>query len=91
MSPISNRLEFFQNWIDEGEPNVYWLSGFYFTQSFLTGVLQNYSRKNKFQIDLVGIEFDVTIHETDPGTQLEVGAYIQVSIQNYKILQFYGQ
>ena len=37
--------------MDEGSPNVFWLSGFYFTQSFLTGkwvaLLKKYlSREN---------------------------------------------
>lgn len=72
-------LEFFQRWIDEGEPTVYWLSGFYFTQSFITGVLQNYSRKNTFQIDMVEIKFEVTKYETEVDKLPSFGAYIRVS------------
>merc|ERR1712176_762665 len=39
------RITFFQKWESEGHPSTYWISGLYFTQSFLTGVLQNYARK----------------------------------------------
>lgn len=45
----------------------------------MTGVLQNYSRKNKLQIDLVTIRFEITEYETDVKDSPEVGVYIKVS------------
>ncbi|ALC43064.1 CG17150 [Drosophila busckii] len=77
VSDFLARLEFFNSWIENGEPNVYWISGFYFTQSFITGVLQNYSRKNRFQIDMIFIEFAVTKFEVQATVVAEVGAYIR--------------
>lgn len=53
------RLKFFKTWYDEGTPKLYWLSGFYFTQSFLSGALQNFARKNNIPIDELGLSFEV--------------------------------
>ncbi|XP_055637886.1 dynein axonemal heavy chain 3 isoform X3 [Toxorhynchites rutilus septentrionalis] len=73
------RLAFFQRWIDDGEPKVYWISGFYFTQSFLTGVMQNHSRKNKLRIDDLVMAFEVTEFDMDEKVQKrgEIGTFIR--------------
>jgi dynein heavy chain len=51
---LSKRIEMFRNWIDLGPPKVFWLPGFFFTQSFFTGVLQNFARKQKISIEYTG-------------------------------------
>ncbi|KAJ8727857.1 hypothetical protein PYW08_016242 [Mythimna loreyi] len=75
VSDFLARLSFLQDWIDEGPPIVFWLSGFYFTQSFLTGVLQNYSRHNRIPIDQVHFEFTITSMEAEAEEEPSFGVY----------------
>ena len=57
MKDLIARLAMLQDWCDTGIPIVFWVSGFYFVQSFLTAALQNFARANNFPIDEVSYDF----------------------------------
>lgn len=54
---------------------AFWLSGFYFTQAFLTGSRQNYARKYSIPIDHLIYDF-IILKETVFNQPPENGIYI---------------
>lgn len=80
VNDLMARILFLQEWIDNDAPIVFWISGFFFTQSFLTGVLQNYARKHTIPIDHLDFEFEITSMEITAEVCPSSGVYIKVLI-----------
>ncbi|KAM9770210.1 dynein axonemal heavy chain 6 [Menidia menidia] len=53
------RVSFIQAWITRGQPKSFWISGFFFPQGFLTGVLQNHARRYNLPIDELSFRFHI--------------------------------
>ncbi|TDH16419.1 hypothetical protein EPR50_G00020980 [Perca flavescens] len=56
---LSLRTSFIQAWITRGPPKSFWISGFFFPQGFLTGVLQNHARHYNLPIDELNFRFNM--------------------------------
>lgn len=78
VTDLIERLDFVLGWIDTGVPPVFWISGFYFPQAFLTGSLQNYARKHQYPIDTVSFNYMFVKEEYhELKTKPEDGVYIR--------------
>ena len=54
-----------RNWLEKDAPHSFWLSGFFFPQGFLTGVMQSHARKYKIAIDSLNFRFKVVDLDKD--------------------------
>jgi len=56
---LRKRIEFMNEWRREGTPKQFWMSGMFYPQGFMTGVLQTHSRKEHIPIDRLNFAFKV--------------------------------
>jgi dynein heavy chain len=71
------RIQFIRNWLMYGHPTCFWISGLFFPQGFITGVLQNHARETKIPVS--DIKFKHTVldkYEQDIIKPPNVGVYI---------------
>ncbi|XP_018600098.2 dynein heavy chain 1, axonemal isoform X2 [Scleropages formosus] len=77
VSDLLQRIKFLMGWISNGIPAVFWISGFFFPQAFLTGTLQNFARRSVISIDTIGFDFKVVKESAEELTaRPETGCYI---------------
>jgi len=69
------RWKFIITWVKNDIPFMFWFSAYFFQQAFLTGVLQNYARKDKIAIDRIIWNFQVLKLNFVPDGHPERGAY----------------
>jgi dynein heavy chain len=75
VADLVERCRLMGDWVERGPPPVFWIGGFYFTHAFLTGVKQNYARRQRIPIDTITFSYaclpgaaeDVKVRGSLPG------------------------
>jgi len=70
------RWNFMTTWCKEGIPYMFWFSAYFFQQAFLTGVLQNFARKDTIAIDRCTWNYEVLKAAFHADEHPEKGAYV---------------
>ena len=60
---LIKRCAFMNDWLVNGQPNAFWISGFFFPQGFLTGCLQTHARIYKIPIDELAFSYQIMDYE----------------------------
>lgn len=60
---LIERVKVIEDWLVNGQPNAFWLSGFFFPQGFMTGCLQTHARLHKIAIDQLNFSYKVMEEE----------------------------
>ncbi|RDD38836.1 Dynein heavy chain 1, axonemal [Trichoplax sp. H2] len=76
VSDLIARVQYIRNWVDTGIPAVFWISGFFFPQAFLTGTLQNFARRKVVSIDTISFDYSMMDDSNFEGKP-EIGCYIR--------------
>ena len=74
---LKKRIDFINHWLTDGHPSVYWISGLFYPQGFITGVFQNHARETKIPVSDITIKFtvlDKTVEEIQKGPKY--GIYV---------------
>ena len=74
---LMKRIEFIRDWLINGHPASFWISGLFYPQGFITGVYQNHARETKIPVSDIILEFQVmNIKREDIKKGPEAGVYI---------------